>query len=175
VRAAVAVDASPDAELARRELGVALEAAIDALDPSMREVIVLRDVEGLSASEVARVVGTSAEAVKSRLHRARAALRARLEPHLGRGVPTVPSDPACPDIVDVLSRHLEGDASSDACAAMEAHLERCASCSAACGSLRRAVALCAMGRQAGLSDADARRVRGIVERVVSDARHVHAK
>ena len=166
----VSASPQPDAELAQHQLGAAIESAIDALDPSMREVVVLRDVEGLSAPEVARVLGTSVEAIKSRLHRGRAVLRDRLAPHLGRETPTVPSDPACPDITLALSRHLEGDMSQDACAAMEAHVAHCASCSAACGALRRAVALCAVGRDAAPSREDASRIRVIVDRVVTEAR-----
>lgn len=164
------VETQPDVELARRELGAALQAAIDELEPNVREVLVLRDVEGLSAAEVARVLETSVDAVKSRLHRARAAVRASLATELGEDVPTVPSDPACPDITLVLSRHLEGDVSRDACAAMESHVAHCGSCSAACGSLRRAVALCAMGRDDVPSEQDARRIRRIVERVVAESK-----
>jgi RNA polymerase sigma factor (sigma-70 family) len=62
----------PEEHLAGRQVQDALGAAIGDLDPMYREVLVLRDVEGLSASEVAEVTGFSVEAVKSRLHRARA-------------------------------------------------------------------------------------------------------
>ena len=43
----------------------------------------LRDVEGLSAPEVAKILGMSVDAVKSRLHRARVAIREELAPALG--------------------------------------------------------------------------------------------
>ncbi len=59
-----------------------LTRAIRELEAGQRELLVLRDVEGLSAAEVADVLELSVEAVKSRLHRARAALRARLLPLL---------------------------------------------------------------------------------------------
>jgi RNA polymerase sigma-70 factor (ECF subfamily) len=164
-------DAEPDAAAANRELGAALERAIEALDDTAREVIVLRDVEGLSAAETAEVLGTSVEAVKSRLHRARADLRLRLLPYLAREAPAtqVAPDPACPDIVDVLSRHLEGDIGAEACAAMESHVATCASCSAACGSLRRAVTLCKTSGEGPLSPDVAARVRRAVEKVVRAA------
>jgi RNA polymerase sigma-70 factor (ECF subfamily) len=55
--------------------------AIAGLPPTQREVLVLRDLEGLSTREVARVVGVSEDNVKTRLHRARIALRAALEAH----------------------------------------------------------------------------------------------
>ena len=60
---------SPDEALAAKEVGQALEQAIRALDPSQREVLILRDVEGLTAPEVAEIVGITVQAVKSRLHR----------------------------------------------------------------------------------------------------------
>src|SRR6188508_511426 len=64
---------NPEQAATNRELATALTHAIDQLEPSQREVLVLRDIEGLSASEVARILGVSVEAVKSRLHRARVA------------------------------------------------------------------------------------------------------
>ena len=48
-------------------------------------MVVLRDVEGLSNQEVAEVLGATVLAVKSRLHRARLALRERLAAHFEAG------------------------------------------------------------------------------------------
>ncbi|MGH7731765.1 MAG: RNA polymerase sigma factor [Candidatus Eiseniibacteriota bacterium] len=59
---------------------VALESAIDALPAEQREAVVLRDRLGLSYDEVAETLGVKVAAVKSRLFRARAALRAALRP-----------------------------------------------------------------------------------------------
>jgi RNA polymerase sigma-70 factor (ECF subfamily) len=63
-------------EAARREQ---LRKALLRLPGPQREVIVLRDLEGLSTREVADVVGISEDNVKQRLHRGRVALRAVLE------------------------------------------------------------------------------------------------
>ncbi len=63
-------------EAARREQ---LRKALLRLPGTQREVVVLRDLEGLSTREVADVVGISEDNVKQRLHRARVALRAVLE------------------------------------------------------------------------------------------------
>ena len=71
---------APDEAAAGRELGLALDAAIAALAPTYREVLILRDVEGLTAKEVAEVLGVTVDTVKSRLHRARADVRAKLAP-----------------------------------------------------------------------------------------------
>jgi RNA polymerase sigma-70 factor (ECF subfamily) len=75
---------SPEEQATNQELATVLAQAIDALDPSHREVLVLRDVEGLSAPEVAKVLGISVDAVKSWLHRARAAVRRELAPIFAR-------------------------------------------------------------------------------------------
>jgi RNA polymerase sigma-70 factor (ECF subfamily) len=69
-----------DEAIDQERLLVALERAIDALPPEQREVVVLRDRLGLSYGEVAEALGVSEAAVKSRLFRARAALKAALRP-----------------------------------------------------------------------------------------------
>jgi RNA polymerase sigma-70 factor, ECF subfamily len=130
----------PDEQLHGKQVERVLEQAIGELDPMYREVLVLRDVEGLSAPEVAEVLGLSVEAVKSRLHRARLAVRAKVAPVLGQG--DEPPAPTCPDVVSLLSRHMEGEISSDLCAQMERHLKGCERCRAACDSLRHTLAMC---------------------------------
>ncbi len=77
-------DWSEDAEraLLRGELSERMEAAIDKLPKEYKIVLVLRDVEGLSADETAQAVGLSVAAVKSRLHRARVFVRRELADYL---------------------------------------------------------------------------------------------
>ena len=72
----------PEATMLGAETMARLRAAIDALPPKQREVIVLRDVAGLEAFEVARLLGISAENERVRLHRARAVVRKTLEEYL---------------------------------------------------------------------------------------------
>jgi RNA polymerase sigma-70 factor (ECF subfamily) len=69
---------TPEQELLSGETRSILERAIEELPVEYRAVLVLRDVEGLSNEEVAESVGESVPCVKSRLHRARMALRERL-------------------------------------------------------------------------------------------------
>ncbi len=69
---------TPESELLSAENRTTLERAIDALPGPYRAVVVLRDVEGLSNEEVAEAVRESVACVKSRLHRARMALREQL-------------------------------------------------------------------------------------------------
>jgi RNA polymerase sigma-70 factor (ECF subfamily) len=62
-----------------------LSTAIDELEPGFRTVFVLRDVEGLSTEETAKIVGISVAAVKSRLLRGRLRLREKLDRYFRRG------------------------------------------------------------------------------------------
>jgi RNA polymerase sigma-70 factor (ECF subfamily) len=126
----------PEQEAAAREIRAALATAIDALEPAQREVLVLRDVEGLSAPEVAQVLGVTVDAVKSRLHRARVAVRERVAPLLA------PASPQCPDVLLMFSQHLEGEIGPEVCAQMEAHLARCSHCRGTCESLKHTLASC---------------------------------
>jgi RNA polymerase sigma-70 factor (ECF subfamily) len=83
----VSASQAPDPEhLAfSRELGALLETAVDALVDGCREVFVLREVEGLSTLEAAQVLGVSEDVVKTRLSRAKAALRRDLLDRAGLG------------------------------------------------------------------------------------------
>lgn len=74
-----------DAVLSRAETQELVRRRIDELPESFRTVLLLRDIEGLDTEETARVLETTPNAVKIRLHRARAALRTLLAPHFGRG------------------------------------------------------------------------------------------
>ncbi len=138
--AAPAVDA--DEALAGKEVERALEQAIAALDPMYREVLLLRDVEGLTAPEVAEVLGVTPQAVKSRLHRARLSVREQVAPILGIDLDAPAAPGICPDVLTMFSQHLEDEISADLCAEMELHLETCGRCRGACDSLKRTLALC---------------------------------
>jgi RNA polymerase sigma-70 factor (ECF subfamily) len=66
---------NPERQAFTGELRALLEWAIDTLPDGTREVFMLREVEGLSTSEVAESLGVSEDVVKTRLSRGRAALR----------------------------------------------------------------------------------------------------
>ena len=69
---------SPEEAVMRKLEKARIDAAIDALPPVFREVIVLRELEELSYAEIAQVAGIPVGTVMSRLARARAMLRASL-------------------------------------------------------------------------------------------------
>jgi RNA polymerase sigma-70 factor, ECF subfamily len=66
---------SPETQIAIQQVQHLLASALSQLEPTQREVILLRDVEGMTAPEAAHRLKISVQALKSRLHRARAQLR----------------------------------------------------------------------------------------------------
>lgn len=77
----------PERQAFARELGALLESAIDHLPDGNREVFMLRQVEGMSTAEVGDALGLSEDVVKTRLSRARAALRRDLYERTGQATP----------------------------------------------------------------------------------------
>ncbi|MBZ5639299.1 MAG: sigma-70 family RNA polymerase sigma factor [Acidobacteriia bacterium] len=77
----------PAEQVLGREVRDLLEKAVSGLAPIYRSVFVLREVEGLSVAETAASLGIREEAVKVRLHRARAMLRDDLLERAGRRPP----------------------------------------------------------------------------------------
>jgi RNA polymerase sigma-70 factor (ECF subfamily) len=69
----------PDHALASAQMEDILSDAIKSLEEEWREVVVLRDIEDLSIEEICEITGLPDGTVKSRLHRARAALRKKLQ------------------------------------------------------------------------------------------------
>lgn len=78
---------SPEAALQNKQLREALDTAINRLPKKYKMVLVLRDMEGLSAKEVGAIMGLNERAVKSRLHRARLFVRRELSAR-GLGKPS---------------------------------------------------------------------------------------
>lgn len=74
-----------DELIARDDVRTEVRAAIDRLPTSYRNVLLLRDIEGLSMQEVAAMLEVSENNAKVRLHRARTALKKELEPLLSEG------------------------------------------------------------------------------------------
>ena len=71
-----------EAILERKELRELVRESIDKLPETYRTVLLLRDIEELSTEETARLLDINTNTVKVRLHRARQALRAILDPHM---------------------------------------------------------------------------------------------
>jgi RNA polymerase sigma-70 factor (ECF subfamily) len=79
----------PPAEILvqRREVRDFVRQSIDRLPEGYRTVLILRDIEGYDTAETARLLDTTPGNVKTRLHRARAALKTLIEPLVSKGEP----------------------------------------------------------------------------------------
>jgi RNA polymerase sigma-70 factor (ECF subfamily) len=128
----------PDARAHAKELGTLLSAAIASLPPAYREALILRDVEGLSAEEAAKVVGIDVRALKSRLHRARMEVREKLTAVLEG--PNAAHE--CPELAEELSAYAGEDIDQATCLRIEDHMSRCDRCASACDALKKTVSLC---------------------------------
>ncbi len=76
---------TPIQNLLNQELGEHLEKAISLLPPEYRMVLLLRDGEGFTSEETAQILDLHVPAIKSRLHRARLAIRKRLHSYYRDG------------------------------------------------------------------------------------------
>jgi RNA polymerase sigma-70 factor (ECF subfamily) len=97
----------PERRAASRELATLVEAIVDGLPEMYRAVFLLREVEDLTTAEVAEVLGLGEDVVKTRLSRAKAAVRRELDVRIGSATAAVfPfDDPRCDRVVAfVMSR-----------------------------------------------------------------------
>jgi RNA polymerase sigma-70 factor (ECF subfamily) len=78
-----APNSDPERAVAGREFGHLVERAIDGLPDIYRSVLILREVEEMTTEETAAVLDVEVDVIKTRLHRARAALRASIENRVG--------------------------------------------------------------------------------------------
>ena len=101
---------NPERQAFSGELRELIEWAIDGLPDGAREVFVLREIEGLSTAETAEALEVSADVVKTRLSRARAALRRVLLEHAGATAPDAFRfyRPRCDRVVAEVMRRIAG-------------------------------------------------------------------
>jgi RNA polymerase sigma-70 factor (ECF subfamily) len=76
---------TPETPVHRQETRALVQRCIGELPDTYRIVLLLRDIEGLTTEETAKFLDASTAVVKTRLHRARQALRSLLDPHFRRG------------------------------------------------------------------------------------------
>lgn len=131
-------EAGPEEAAHARQIGEALQAAIQALPDHYREVLVLRDVEGLSAEEAAKVLGLEVANLKTRLHRARMEMRR----HLAALLEPAPAGAECPELAERLSQYAAAEIEKSTCEEIERHMAGCPRCAGACDALKRTVSLC---------------------------------
>lgn len=78
-------DQTPEKLLASKQAVDCMQRAIEALPATLKEVLILRDVEGVEAKEVCEILNITETNLYVRLHRARERIRAAVETYLGEG------------------------------------------------------------------------------------------
>ena len=134
-----------DVALERRETRTMIRECIERLPETYRTVLLLRDIEELDTDEAAQLLGISPNAVKTRLHRARQALRALLDPHFREGAPPSPepgSDPmTCRELIEFLNAYVSGELPPQRRAEFDRHLSVSPPCVAYLESYRETIRL----------------------------------
>ena len=157
-----AAQENPEQSLLRAENRAAVQKAVLQIPPSYRLVLVLHDMEGLSTTEVAQVLGVREGTVRVRLHRARVFLRNQLARTSARGkrLPEKRRRPrGCKELFAELSDYLDGALDDTLCDELEKHLDSCAPCQTFLGSLERTVQQCRRHTSTRLNPRAAARTR----------------
>jgi RNA polymerase sigma-70 factor (ECF subfamily) len=76
---------TPESLMMSRQVGEAVNSAMDALGDDLKTAITLREIEGLSYEEIASAMNCPVGTVRSRIFRARDAIAARLKPLIDSG------------------------------------------------------------------------------------------
>ena len=142
---------NPETALLSSETAKHVKEAVLAVPPQYRMVLVLHDMEDLSAAEVAQVMGLRVGTVRVRLHRARLMVRRHLAKlakgaALGRQVIHAAAKQArparCRHLFAALSDYMDGVIDDAMCDEMDRHLHDCQPCQAFLTSLKDTVRRC---------------------------------
>ena len=141
---------SPEAQAISQQNSERLHEAVLRIPAKYRLILVLHDMEELSAAEVAKITGLQEGTVRVRLHRARLFVRrelaaltsgtARPARRSKRALLRRPLD--CKQIFAELSDYMDGTLDEAACARFQSHIQGCAPCVAFLQDLSRAVERC---------------------------------
>ncbi|MCB9635347.1 MAG: sigma-70 family RNA polymerase sigma factor [Sandaracinus sp.] len=158
---------APDDSLERLADTDVLARGIASLPPDDREVLVLRDVEGLSGEETAAALALTLPATKSRLHRARLRLMAAVRSEEG-GVVAHEREVGgltCGAVLTRLGDYVDGDLPAPDVERVDAHLRGCTVCERFGGRYARVVhaARERLGADHAIDDATFERVRAALE------------
>jgi RNA polymerase sigma-70 factor (ECF subfamily) len=83
-RSEPSTDETPESVLAAKEIGLAVNAALEALPDDLKQALTLREIDGLSYEEIAEVMNCPLGTVRSRIFRAREAVSSKVKPMLER-------------------------------------------------------------------------------------------
>jgi RNA polymerase sigma-70 factor (ECF subfamily) len=142
---------SPEAVLLSSEAAESLRLAVLKVPPQYRMVLVLHDMEDLTTTEVAQIMGLREGTVRVRLHRARLFVRQQLakmsKASRGTGLELhasaeAPRSQRCRRLFAALSDYMDGVIDDAVCEEMDLHLNDCQPCQAFLSSLKNAVEQC---------------------------------
>ena len=142
---------SPEAVLLSSEAAESLRLAVLKVPPQYRMVLVLHDMEDLTTTEVAQIMGLREGTVRVRLHRARLFVRRQLakmsKASRGTGLELhasaeAPRSQRCRRLFAALSDYMDGVIDDAVCEEMNLHLNDCQPCQAFLSSLKNAVEQC---------------------------------
>jgi len=144
---------TPETALVRRENATRLRQAVQKLPPEYRLILVLHDMEELSAADIAEITGLRPGTIRVRLHRARMFVRkdlVRQERQRTRQqraehaapIPGHTRQRSCKKMFAELSNYLDEHLDDGLCAELEKHLEGCEPCKAFLASLEETIEAC---------------------------------
>jgi RNA polymerase sigma-70 factor (ECF subfamily) len=156
------------AALDEAERSETLARALAALAPEDREILVLRDVEGMAGEATAAVLGVGLAAMKSRLHRARLRLLAALRAGEG-GIALNQRDVgglSCSAVLARLGDYVDGDLAPAETRRVDAHLRGCGVCERFGGRYARTVRAvrAGLGAPPVVDEAQLERIRALLAR-----------
>jgi RNA polymerase sigma-70 factor, ECF subfamily len=144
---------TPESELMRKDNARRLRAAVQKLPPEYRLILVLRDMEELSDTDIAEITGLRPGTIRVRLHRARLFVRRQLaKQHLPNLYPQSakiataasehPRERRCKEMFAELSSYLDDELDDSLCEELEKHMDGCDPCEAFLANLEKSIAQC---------------------------------
>ena len=144
---------TPETELMRKDNARRLRAAVQKLPPEYRLILVLRDMEELSDTDIAEITGLRPGTIRVRLHRARLFVRRQLaKQHLPNLYPQSakiataasehPRERRCKEMFAELSSYLDDELDDSLCEELEKHMDGCDPCEAFLANLEKSIAQC---------------------------------
>lgn len=154
---------TPEEVLSQKELREALDQAISELPASLRAVFELRDVQQHSTAETAEILGVSEANVKVRLHRARLALRDKLNGYFGTSAEPEPETMSCEEVAQYLSDYIDNELDEPLSEQARKHIATCPHCHILVDTMKDTIVLCREGTKRVIPEASQKRIFGEIK------------
>ncbi|MGE5139180.1 MAG: sigma-70 family RNA polymerase sigma factor [Rudaea sp.] len=149
---------TPEDVLSRQEIRDVLDNAISTLPPALRAVFELRDLQGKSTAETAEILGLTETAVKVRLHRARLALREKLNGYFGKTEEPEVETLSCEEVTQYLSDYIDRELDEPLSEAARRHIASCKHCHILLDTTQDTITLCRDQEQRVIPEASRLRI-----------------